>query len=319
MKEVVISTESVNCYGARVLTDGIDISQYERNPVLLYMHQRYGRENMPIGRMENLRKEDGKLIGTPVFDQNDPDAKKVADKWENGFLRMVSPSLDIIAVSEEPEMLVAGQTRATVTKSKLVEVSVVDIGGNDDALPLQFEQGGQVLALASGQPCAALPLLELKNTAPVGDHNTETIIKNQNRMKTILLALGLGENATSEQAVEAIATLKAKADAAEQVQLSAITSAVDSAIASKRINADQKDHFIALGKTSGLDALNKTLELMRPAQKPTDVIDKGAENNSGKTELAWKDLTPDAAEKLKAEKPDEYVKLYRAEFGCNPF
>lgn len=318
-KEVVISTESVNCYGARVLTDGIDTSQFERNPVLLYMHQRWGRENMPIGRIENLRKEDGKLIGTPVFDMNDPDAKKIADKWDNDFLRMVSPSLEIVATSDEPEMLLVGQIRPTVTKSKLVEVSVVDIGGNDDALPLQFEQGGKALELASGQPCAALPLLQLEKPAPVGDDNTKTNNTNKNTMKSILLALGLAETATSEQAVEAITALKTKADNAEQVQLSAITSAVDSAIAANRITADKKDHFINLGNTAGLEALNATLELMRPAQKPSDVIDKGAEKpGAEKTELAWRDLTPDTAEKLKAENPDQYAKLYKAEFGCNP-
>lgn len=318
-KEVVISTENVNCYGARVLTDGIDISQYERNPVLLYMHQRFGRDDMPIGRMENLRKEDGKLIGTPVFDLNDPYAKKIADKWENDFLRMVSPSLDIVETSDAPEMILVGQYRPTVTKSKMSEISIVDIGGNDNALPLQFRHGGQVLELSDGKPCTALPLLELKNTTPEGDDNNKLFNLKKQQMKQILLALGLTESATSEQAVEAIATMKAKADTAEQVRLSAITSAVDSAISAKRITADQKNHFVNLGKTAGLEALNTTLELMRPAQKPSDVIDSGKESASGKTELSWKDLTPDTAEKLKADKPDEYVKLYRAEFGCNPF
>ena len=36
----VISDESVNSYGKVILTDGIDISQFERNPVMLYMHER---------------------------------------------------------------------------------------------------------------------------------------------------------------------------------------------------------------------------------------------------------------------------------------
>ena len=53
MKEVIISTEAVNSYGSRVLTDGIDLSQYERNPVLLWMHRRSWEPGaMPIGKVE---------------------------------------------------------------------------------------------------------------------------------------------------------------------------------------------------------------------------------------------------------------------------
>ena len=36
----VISDESVNSYGYIVKTDGIDITAFERNPVMLYMHER---------------------------------------------------------------------------------------------------------------------------------------------------------------------------------------------------------------------------------------------------------------------------------------
>ena len=53
MKEVVINTSGLNSYGSRVLTSGLDITQYCRNPVLLWMHRR-GGDSMPIGRMENL-------------------------------------------------------------------------------------------------------------------------------------------------------------------------------------------------------------------------------------------------------------------------
>ena len=52
MKEVIISTEAVNSYGSRVLTAGIDLSQYERNPVLLWMHRRsWEPVAMPIGKV----------------------------------------------------------------------------------------------------------------------------------------------------------------------------------------------------------------------------------------------------------------------------
>ena len=196
-KEVVISTERLNCYGSRVLTSGIDTTQYEKNPVLLYMHQRYGRENMPIGRIENLRLEENQLIGTPVFDMDDDDAKKIESKWDNGFLRMCSPSSEILEWSDSPELIEQGQRRATVTKCKLIEVSIVDIGGNDDALQLQFEQDNKVLNLAEGATSDILPLINNNNQK-----------QNQVEMKSILMELGLADTATSAEAVAAIASLK---------------------------------------------------------------------------------------------------------------
>ena len=39
-KRVRISNDSLNSYGFRVLTHGMDVAQYNRNPVLLYMHER---------------------------------------------------------------------------------------------------------------------------------------------------------------------------------------------------------------------------------------------------------------------------------------
>ena len=158
-KEVVISTSGLNSYGCRVLTSGGDLRQYERNPVLLFMHNRaFDRENLPIGRMENLRIEGDRLIGTPVFDLNDEFAKKVADKWENGFLRMVSAGIEILETSSDVSVMLPGQTRPTITKWKLIEVSVVDIGSNDEALRL-YDKEGSMLKLAVGIDNTMLPLL----------------------------------------------------------------------------------------------------------------------------------------------------------------
>ena len=125
-KEVIISNSSLNSRGFRVLTSGIDITQYMRNPILLWAHSRPFRgtkdEVLPIGRMENLRIEGDNLIGTPVFDEKDEFAVKIKDKWDNGFLKMASAGLDLIELSDDPTVIVQGQRRSTVTKSKLSEV-----------------------------------------------------------------------------------------------------------------------------------------------------------------------------------------------------
>lgn len=277
-KEVIISTSGLNCYGGRVLTSGIDLTQFQKNPLLLWMHRRsFDRDAMPIGRIDNLRTDGDRLIGTPVFDQNDEFAKKIESKWENGFLRMASAGIEIIETSDAPEHLLQGQTRRTITRCRLEEVSIVDMGGNDEALQL-YDRSGKVLKLAAGEDNDALPLLapekkdDPSGTAPDGKDNNQTNKSTQSMNKEILQLLGLSETATEQEAVGALRLLKEKADKVETLQLASITAVVDGAIAEKRITADKKEHFVNIGKAAGIDSLRTTLSLMQPVRKPTEVI-----------------------------------------------
>ena len=309
-KEAIITSNGLNSYGSRVLTEGGDLRQYERNPVLLFMHNRaFSRENLPIGRMEGLRIDGDRLIGTPVFDLNDEFAKRIADKWENGFLRMLSAGIEIIETSSDAGVMLPGQTRPTITKWKLVEVSVVDIGANDEALRL-YDQAGTMLKLASGIDNEVLPLLKERE-------DNQLIIKTTMN-KELLTLLGLQEGATDEQVLATVRGLKEKADKVEAMTLANITAIVDEAVITKKITADKKDHFVNLGKAAGIDSLRETLSLMKPAQKPTEVIVERTEKVEGKNEVTFAKLSevPEAElPKMKEENPAEYARLYKAEYG----
>lgn len=165
-KEIVLSSSRVNSYGSRVLTDGIDTEQYARNPILLWNHNRpfsYTKDViLPIGKIEGLRKDGDLLIGTPVFDETYEFAKEIKRKFEGGFINMSSIGIDIVEVSEAVEHLVQGQTRATITKSKLREVSLTDIGANDDAVVL-YADGGNKVELSAGGDSDIIPKLNFNN------------------------------------------------------------------------------------------------------------------------------------------------------------
>lgn len=322
-KEVIISTSGLNCYGGRVLTSGIDLTQFQKNPLLLWMHRRsFDRDAMPIGRIDNLRTDGDRLIGTPVFDQNDEFAKKIESKWENGFLRMASAGIEIIETSDAPEHLLQGQTRRTITRCRLEEVSIVDIGGNDEALQL-YDRSGKVLKLAAGEDNDALPLLapekkdDPSGTAPDGKDNNQTNKSTQSMDKEILQLLGLSETATEQEAVGALRLLKEKADKVETLQLASITAVVDGAIAEKRITADKKEHFVNIGKAAGIDSLRTTLSLMQPVRKPTEVIRQtdAPRDDEPKTYAKLSDVPADQLEKLREERPQDYERLYKAEYG----
>lgn len=322
-KEVIISTSGLNCYGGRVLTSGIDLTQFQKNPLLLWMHRRsFDRDAMPIGRIDNLRTDGDRLIGTPVFDQNDEFAKKIESKWENGFLRMASAGIEIIETSDAPEHLLQGQTRRTITRCRLEEVSIVDMGGNDEALQL-YDRSGKVLKLAAGEDNDALPLLapekkdDPSGTAPDGKDNNQTNKSTQSMNKEILQLLGLSETATEQEAVGALRLLKEKADKVETLQLASITAVVDGAIAEKRITADKKEHFVNIGKAAGIDSLRTTLSLMQPVRKPTEVIRQtdAPRDDEPKTYAKLSDVPADQLEKLRKERPQDYERLYKAEYG----
>lgn len=322
-KEVIISTSGLNCYGGRVLTSGIDLTQFQKNPLLLWMHRRsFDRDAMPIGRIDNLRTDGDRLIGTPVFDQNDEFAKKIESKWENGFLRMASAGIEIIETSDAPEHLLQGQTRRTITRCRLEEVSIVDMGGNDEALQL-YDRSGKVLKLAAGEDNDALPLLapekkdDPSGTAPDGKADNQTNKLTQSMNKEILQLLGLSETATEQEAVGALRLLKEKADKVETLQLASITAVVDGAIAEKRITADKKEHFVNIGKAAGIDSLRTTLSLMQPVRKPTEVIHQtdAPRDDEPKTYAKLSDVPANPLEKLREERPQDYERLYKAEYG----
>lgn len=301
-KRVRITNSSLNAYGTRLITAGGDIEQYLRNPVLLYMHRR----GDVIGLVKDIKVEGDEITGELVFDEASDLSVKAKKQYEFGSLRMVSAGVDILELSEDPELLVTGQTRPTVSKWKLVEVSLVDIGANDDAITLY--RNGRTLELGK-DGYNPLPIINTQTKEPIME------------LKQLALQLGLPENATEEQVLAKIGELNAAKQERdtlrtekEQLTLSAITAAVDAAIGEKRLNADKKQQFIELGKKVGLEDLKSTLAAMAPAQKASDFINPA----SADTVNAYKKLSDVPSDKLlelRTNEPETYKALYKAEYG----
>lgn len=308
-KRIVISDESVNCYGTWISTAGMDISQYEKNPVLLWMHWR----GVIIGCIKDVKKEDGRVTGEPYFDGVREESKQAKAQWEKGTLRMASANVDVLEYSDAPELVKPGQYRATVTRSRLTEVSMVDIGGNDNALPLILNAEGKELKLAAGEESEKLPLL-INNTQKPDEMD----------FKAIALKLGLPETATETEILSTIEVLLGYKTAneqlrqeKEQMQLVGITAAVESAITERRITAERKDHFITLGKLVGLESLKLTFEAMNPAQKPTDIIRPAGGGGTASEYKKLSDVPADKVMELRNNDKSTYMKLYKAEYGVD--
>lgn len=259
---VRLTNDTLNSYGYRVLTDGVDISQYERNPILLYMHSR----GKAIGLVKDIKRENGEITGELSFDEATDLSVQCKKQWDFGSLRMVSIGFRVMETSDAPEHILPGQRYATVTRASLLEVSLVDIGANNDAIRLYKD--GQLMTLSEGGDCL-LPKL---------NHNP-TNTTQQMDIKTLAQTLGLPETA-DEAAVNAkLAEMKQKNDEADtlrqendSLKLAQVTAAVDAAIAARKIPAQKKQHFIDLGQKVGIESLNATLEAITAAPKLSSMI-----------------------------------------------
>ena len=308
-KRVRISNETLNSYGTRVMTSGLDISQYQRNPVLLYMHER----GKVIGLMKDIRKENDEVTGELEFDEASPESVRVKRQFEFGSLKMVSAGIDIIELSDDPGLLLQGQTRPTVTRSKLFEVSVVDIGGNDDALVLTKNGVSLELAKDGSNP---LPLL----------NNKPSKQSKEMELKDFALLLGLDATADESSVRTRVQTLlKAEGDVKtlqaekESLTLEAITKAVETGITQKRIPEGKKAHFIELGKTVGLKSLQETINAMTPTVKVSQLLNRVGAPDGGKAEFAkLSDVPADQLQTLRKEDRETYIRLFKAEYGFEP-
>ncbi|MDD4820520.1 MAG: HK97 family phage prohead protease, partial [Flavobacteriales bacterium] len=159
MKEIEfkITDQSLNSHGFRILTQGIDMSVFAKNPVALYAHDEY---SVPIGKWKNWRIDTLDplipMYATLEFDQDDPKAMSLYDKCEKGYLRAVSISVRTTGTSSTD--VVVGQKYETVTSCKMREVSLVTIPSNANAVRLCDEAGGVVSLSANDKQNILKPL-----------------------------------------------------------------------------------------------------------------------------------------------------------------
>ena len=120
-KRVRLTNERLNCYGSWLVTAGGDIEQFQKNPVLLYMHRR----GTVIGLVKDIKVEGAEITGELEFDEATDLSIQLKKQYEKGSIRMVSVGITIIELSDEPALLKPGQTCMTVTKWKLNEVQKI--------------------------------------------------------------------------------------------------------------------------------------------------------------------------------------------------
>ena len=146
---VTIFANELSRDGVSVDIDGMDFSNYRKNPVVLFAHDYSGRtesSGLPIGRTVSLdRTRDGRIRADFEFLSGDPFADRVRNAWNRGFLR--AASIGWKAIEARPSERGRG---LRIVKSELIEWSIVAVPADPDALRSAYTRVMKALIDHSG-------------------------------------------------------------------------------------------------------------------------------------------------------------------------
>ena len=321
-----VHDDSVNTYGFRMLTDGVNLTEFEKNPVVLYNHNDW---ETPIGRADRVYKENGTIVAEIVFDTADPKAAEIAGKVERGFLRMASVGAwPPEEATDDALMKLDGQTGPTITRWTLREISICPIGANHNALAMYDRTTGQRLDLTD-----ASTIVRLMDCAA----ETTNHIINNDMTKTVKGILNLQDSATDAEVVAAVealqaakealaeenATLKAEAEQKEQerrnAQKAEAATLVDAAIKDGRIEAGGRKAYLELfdkdfdNARSVLESIPQRVSVASRIETGKDTAGAELSDFAGKT---WDDLDREGRLiELRDKNPELFREKFKARFG----
>lgn len=133
-----ISAGTVDRHGTIIDVRGVDLDAYKRNPVVLFNHD-YDRI---VGRAVNIQVRGEHLIAEVEWDEEDEFAAGVARKMRQGFLNAASVGFMVQEGQDDSE-----RGAFVISRSELVEFSIVAVPSNREALVISRDLRQQVEAL----------------------------------------------------------------------------------------------------------------------------------------------------------------------------
>ncbi|MGE0931672.1 HK97 family phage prohead protease [Peijinzhouia sedimentorum] len=330
-KTFVLNDESkTNIYGFRVKNEGIDLTRFNENPVMLAMHRDWDIAAI-VGRWINLRVEGTKLLADAEFDMDDEAAAKVAGKVERGFLKACSMGF----LWMEENFVKALDGIFELVKTELLEASLVVIPGNANSVrlyaspdvPLTTEQ----VKLAIG------PIQKVEGAQAPASKQSQTKLQKSDMEKfklsalalTALLSVGLTSQedpdaingaiqqlgADLKKAQEELKAAKLSLQQMKDAQLSQLQAAandeVDALILAGRLDGSQKESMVKLAISQ--PDLYKSIvgNLPKPKGLSGSVIGSPEGGAAPKSLDDFQKLPLSQQLAFKTENPDAYKALFQ--------
>jgi HK97 family phage prohead protease len=174
--EAVITTSAKDRQGEIVVSTGMDVGNYMKNPIVLFAHD---YASPPVARAISLTTSEAGITARFVFPEKGVSvrADEIHALWDAHFLNAVS-------IGFLPQEWAQDATDPTITKAELLEFSIVPVPANQEALRLALEQAqvalkeGRVLSKSNRslvQSCvdSLTALLEASDKSPSGDGQDE--------------------------------------------------------------------------------------------------------------------------------------------------
>ena len=319
--DFVICDNTINRYGWRLLVQGIDTTGFMKNPVCCLQHNTLA---VPVGKWLKLWVDNNQLKGTVEFDRNDPDAVKLYWKYKDGYMSAVSLNILPISESDDPDDMLPGQKYETITKSELLEVSLVTLPGNKNAVKLSTPEGKVFkLNLITKQMAKEEKTVEQLQAELAASRalNADNLIALHKQRGVVadgevepLKALALIDYENVNKMLSARKTVEKQADTTKDQLADQLVSLHATRLA---LTDDEKKMYLNSAKLNYEDT-KKALE----ARKGKETVDtfmlgglggkQGTHNpddRSGWTYLDYYKKDPDALQLMAKEQPEAYKKL----------
>ena len=314
-KRFVISNSGLNGQGFRMLTEGADLSDFDKNPLLLFNHIRPEGSSkdqiLPIGYWVDIELKGDDITGVPFFDDKDEFAMSIYNKVEGGFIRMCSAGAEPLATSEASEHLLPGQQKATVTKWKLKEGSICDIGANPGSLAVALYSNTDTRIELS-----SIPNLKLNMDPEEKDKEKVTLSEEEKDAEIARLKAELEDLKAKMKLADDEKQLKLAEEEEKKVE-----NLVSTAIGQRKITLAQKETYVKLAKAD-FASVSALLGSMKAAPSVQESLNT-TKTDTSKLELlaakSYDELFKDGGlEQLKLHAPDTYKLKFKEKFGKEP-
>lgn len=319
MKTFILHDESVNSYGFRMLTDGVMLDDFKKNPVMFYNHD--DRE-MPIGRWENIRIEADKILAEANFDQGDPRAKEIARKVEEGYISACSVGAWVLESTSDASLYIDGQDAPTVTKWSLREVSICNIPANHNALALYDANG---LRVGEADIPTILELTDRQLTITGKKETMNEVVKtllnlsNDATIDDAIAAIRANQKtiSTLTEEVEALRTEKKEAEEKKlQEKRNRFGALLDQAIKGGSLMESQKESMTTLFDANPDETLSVLEAMPRRRSVTEQLTDRKDSKTASLADKSWEELDKlGKLAELRANDPVLYQEKYNERFN----
>jgi HK97 family phage prohead protease len=289
-KQFVLSDgKKINSKGYRIDLSGGNFERFNKNPIMLYMHD----DDDVIGKWENLRIEDSRLIAEAVFDSSEK-AKEIERKVDDGFLKGCSIGIIIKELAFEED-------EAVVKTWELLEASIVTIPSDPGAVVL-YNEKKEVLNF------------NFSNNQKTNQEMAEVVFR---LSRKTVESLKLDADYTPKDVELAVAEKdreieKLKADL-KAVEKQAQTDYLNNAVKAGKISETERLSFEKMAEKGCFEDVKSMIDAKAESATAT-LADKVQKSNltAGRETwdyLKWMKEDPKGLAKIKTENPKEFERL----------